>query len=275
MVVGVAVANRRHESIAEMACQGIGAGSIKAGMETKLPQFVPKTWALPDSIRRRLGDEAGRQRLMDEDDHLLLILHAPPRPDDDEVRNPIVFWRNPQGEWKSSPASGGLTALTGLLAAYRTIIGELDEKVDAARTPRDYFDVMKGVNPLQRSCRNLLRVMEELRKARPDERGLIVLRDQAVSLERGVELVANDARSGMEFSVAESGDQQAREAQQATEEARRLNRLVAFFFPVATLAAVFGMNQPDGILALPGFWTVIATGVALGWLVRGIISRKS
>jgi hypothetical protein len=244
-------------------------------METKLPQFVPKTWALPDSIRRRLGDEAGRQRLMDEEGHLLLILHAPPRPDDDEVRSPVVFWRNPLGEWKSSPAGGGLAALHGLLAAYRTIIGELDEKVDTARVPRDYFDVMRAVNPLQRSCRNLLRVMEELRKARPDERNLILLRDQAVNLERGVELVVNDARAGMEFSVAESGDQQARGTLQATEEARRLNRLVAFFFPVATMAAVFGMNHPADILGMPGFWGVIGTGVVLGWFVRGIIARKS
>ena len=244
-------------------------------METKLPQFVPKTWALPDAIRRRLGDEAGRQRLMDEEGHLLLILHSPPRPDDDEVRTPVVFWRNPQGEWKSSPAGGGLAALHGLLADYRTIIGSLDEKVDTARKPRDYFEVMRAANPLQRTCRNLLKVMEELRKARPDERSLILLRDHAVNLERGVELVMNDARSGMEFTVAESGDEQARQAHQATEEARRLNRLVAFFFPVATLAAVFGMNQPDGILAMPGFWGVISTGVVLGWIVRGIIARKS
>jgi hypothetical protein len=243
-------------------------------METKLPQFVPKTWALPDSIRRRLGDEAGRQRLMDEDGHVLLILHAPPRPDDDEVRNPVIFWRNPQGEWKSSPAGGGLAALQGLLAAYRTLIGELDEKVDTARTPRDYFEVMRAVNPLQRSSRNLLAVMEALRKARPEERSLILLRDQAVNLDRGVELAANDARSGMEFSVAESGDQLARGAHAASEEARRLNRLVAFFFPVATLAAVFGMNQPEDVLTMPAFWAVIGAGVVLGWVVRGIIGRK-
>ncbi len=245
------------------------------GMETKLPQFVPKLWNLPDAIRRRLGDEAGRQRLMDEEGHVLLILHAPPRPDDDEVRTPALFWQNPQGEWKSSPAAGGLAALQELLAGYRTIIGELDEKVDTARAPREYFEVMRAMNPLQRSCRNLLRTLEEVRKARPDERSLIVLRDQAVSLDRAVELVANDARSGMEFSVAESGEREAQQSQQATEEARRLNRLVAFFFPVATLAAIFGMNQPGGILALPEFWLVIGAGVALGWLVRSMIGRKS
>ncbi|MEO0017383.1 MAG: hypothetical protein RLZZ522_666 [Verrucomicrobiota bacterium] len=244
-------------------------------MEMKLPQFVPQTWALPDAIRRRLGDEAGRQRLMDEEGHLLLILHVPPQPADDEVRHPLVLWRSPLGEWKSAPAGGGLAALTALLAAYRTLIGELDENVDTARTPRDYFDVMKGVNPLQRSCRSLLAVMEEARKARPDERALILLRDQAVNLERAVELVANDARSGMEFSVAESSDSQAREAQQTTIEARRLNRLVAFFFPVATMAAVFGMNQPEDILTMPGVWAVIASGAMLGWLVRAVIGRKN
>lgn len=237
-------------------------------MEMELPPFVPHGWDLPDSIRRRLGDEAGRQRLMDEDGHLLLILHAPPRPDDDATRQPVVFWRSPVGQWCSSPTDGGLSALHGLLRDYQTLVGALDEKVDTAREPLGYFEVLRGINPLQRSCRNLLLAMEAARKARPDERSLILLRDQAVNLERAVELVVNDARSGMEFSVAESGDMQAREA-------RRLNRLVAFFFPIATMAAVFGMNQPEGTLTMPGFWQVIGAGVLLGWLVRAVIGRKN
>ena len=164
-------------------------------MEKRMTAFIPKTWDLPESIRRRLGDQAGRQRLMDEDGHLLLILHSPPRPEDDALRNSAVFWCNPAGEWKSAPASGGLSALQGHLASFRTCVQQLDEIVDAANEPRQYFEVMRAINPLLRSSRNLLGVMEQARKARPDERRLILLRDEAVEVERGAELLANDADS--------------------------------------------------------------------------------
>ena len=53
-------------------------------METKRPNFVPKSWELPESIRKRLGDDAGRQRLMDEEGHLLMILHQPPEPEESD-----------------------------------------------------------------------------------------------------------------------------------------------------------------------------------------------
>lgn len=238
-----------------------------------MPAFIPKTWDLPESIRRRLGDKAGRQRLMDEDGHLLLILHAPPRPEDDAVRNSAVFWCNPAGEWKSAPEAGGMSALQSHLSAFRTRVEQLDEVVDAAREPRQYFEVMRAINPLLRSSRNLLAVMEETRKARPNERRLILLRDEAVEIERGADLLANDAKAGMEFSLAESGQSQAQEARIANEEARRLNRLVALFFPLATLVAIFGMNEPSRILTMPGFWPIIALGVVLG-LVLASKSRS-
>ena len=244
-------------------------------METRVPGFIPKTWDLPESIRKRLGDQAGRQRLMDEDGHLLLILHNPPRPEDDALRRPNVFWCNPAGEWKSAPGAGGLSALQELIASYKTAVFQLDEVVDAAREPLAYFQVLRAINPLLRSTRNLLGVMEDARKARPHERRLIVLRDEAVEIERGADLLANDAKAGMDFSLAESGQQQAAEARRNAIEARRLNRLVAFFFPLATLVAVFSMNPPFEIMSMRGFWLVVILGVFLGLVTRAIIGGRN
>lgn len=252
-----------------------GAGRYNRRMETKHPAFVPKTWLLPESIRRRLGDEAGRQRLMDEEGHLLVLLHAPPKPEDEEHRHPVVFWRNPEGEWKSYPAGGGLAALHGLLGEYRSAISDLDDRVDAAKSSRDFFSVMREVNPLHRACRNMLGVLEDLRKARPHERTLILLRDHAVTSERAVESVMHDARTGMDFTVAESSETQARGARQATEEARRLNRLVAFFFPIATMVAVFGINNPQHVMQMEGFTHVLVVGVILGLFVRAFVSWRA
>jgi hypothetical protein len=254
-----------------MVLDPVGMAWYLDGMETRMPGYIPKTWDLPQSIRRRLGDQVGRQRLMDEDGHLLLLLHHPPRPEDDALRSPSVFWCSAAGEWKSAPGAGGLSALQELIASYKTAVFQLDEVVDAAREPLAYFQVLRAVNPLLRSSRSLLGVMEHARKARPDERRLIVLRDEAVEIERCADLLANDAKAGMEFTLAESGQQQAAEARRTTIEARRLNRLVAFFFPLATLVAIFGMNPPFDILSMRGFWLVIGLGVLCGLVTRAII----
>ncbi len=233
-------------------------------METKAPSFVPKTWDLPEALRVRLGDQAGKQRLMDEDGHLLLILHRVPKPEDDELRHPVLFWCNPAGEWRTTANGAGLPTLDAHLAEFRAYIHALDDAVEAARTPRQYFDIMRAVNPVHRTTRNLLVVMQDARKARPNERRLIVLRDHAVDLERAIELAANDARSGMEFALAEANEAQAHEARVANQEARRLNHMVAFFFPLATLVSIFGMEDPAKVLAMPGFWAVIGIGLVMG-----------
>ena len=237
--------------------------------------YIPKTWDLPEAIRKRLGAAVGKQRLMDEEGHLLLLLHLLPKAEDDEVRNPMVVWRNPTGEWKSAPTGGGLTGLEAHIASYRTAIHALDEAVESAKTPRQYFDVMRPMHPLQRSTRHLHEVLQATRQALPDDSRVINLRDQAADLERAIELVAADAKAGMEFTVAESANQQAISADEANREARRLNKLAAFFFPLATLVAVFGMNPPEAISQTSGFWIVLAAGIVLGFLVTAVVAART
>lgn len=242
------------------------------GMERN--SFVPKTWDLPDAIRRRLGNSVGRQRLMNEEGHLLLILHQAPKSEDDELRTAVLFWRNLAGEWKSTPTSGGLAGLDAHLALYRTAIHQLDEDVEAANTPRQYFEVMRRMHPLQRSTRNMAEVLQAARQALPDETRMINMRDQAVDLERGIELIAADAKAGMDFTIAEAASQQAASAEMAGQEARRLNRLAAFFFPLATLVAVFGMSPPSEVISYPHSWVVILSGIVLGLVVYSLVSAR-
>jgi hypothetical protein len=234
--------------------------------------YIPKTWDLPEAIRKRLGESVGKQRLMNEEGHLLLILHQPPRAEDDEVRAAMVIWRNPAGDWKSAPTGGGLTGLEAHLAAYRTAIHDLDEAVDAAKSARHYFDIMRRMHPLQRSTRNLLEVVQATRQALPEDTRVINLRDQAVDLERAIELIAADSKAGMDFTLAESASQHALIAERSNDEARRLNRLLAFFLPLATLVAVFGMNPPRAIYQSSGFGVVLAAGILLGFVVLALVA---
>ena len=243
-------------------------------MENKRPNFLPKSWELPESIRKRLGDDAGRQRVMDEDGHLLLILHQAPEPEDNEIRKPALFWNQPTGEWKSTPEGGGLAALEAHLQHYGKNIHVLDEQVEAAKTPSQYFEIMKHMTPLLRATRNMLAVMQEAREARPEDRRLINFRDRAIELERAIDLVAEDTKAGLEFSMAENTEEQSRFAHEAAVEARKLNRLVATFFPLATLVAVFGMSPPADVIKAPGFWLVLAAGITAGLLVRALTSTR-
>jgi hypothetical protein len=236
--------------------------------------YIPKTWDLPQSIRIRLGESVGKQRLMNEEGHLLLLLHAPPTADDDEVRSAVVFWSNPAGEWKSSPIGGGLSGLEAHLASYRTTIHRLDEEVETAKTARQYFDVMRHMHPMQRATRSMLEVMQAARDARPNETRLISLRDQSADLERAIELIAADAKAGMDFSLAETATQQAIAADKSNSEARRLNRLVAFFFPLATLVSVFGMNEPVKVYTSAGFWIILLSGIVLGFIVHALVAAS-
>jgi len=59
---------------------------------------------VPDVFRRRLGEQSGRQRAMQHDGHLLLVLHAPPSPDSAE-RHGHVFWRDADGKWTPAGAA--------------------------------------------------------------------------------------------------------------------------------------------------------------------------
>ncbi len=206
----------------------------------------------------------------------MLLLHQVPRAEDDAVRRAEVFWRNPEGDLKSAPIGDGLAGLDAHLATYHDAIHQLDGKVDVAKSPREYFGIMRRIHPLQRATRHLSEVLQSARQALPDESRLISKRDQAADLVRGIDLIAEDAKPGTDFTLAESANQQAQAALVANREARRLNRLAAYFFPLATLVAVFGMNPPEEIYDKPAFWAVLAAGVLFGLIVyTGVAVRGS
>jgi hypothetical protein len=134
---------------------------------------------------------------------------------------------------------------------------------------------VKRCQPLLRSTRNLLAVLEEARDARSDERRLLVARDAAIALERAIDLATGDAKASMDFTMAVNAEAQARASYEAGMEARRLNRLAAFFFPLATLVAVFGMNPPAEVMNTPWVGAVVGAGIGVGFLVwLSVLRRK-
>jgi CorA-like Mg2+ transporter protein len=240
-------------------------------MPAKSP--LPPQWELPVEIRARFGERAGKQRCMVEDDHLLLVLHAPPKADENE-RVARFYWRKPDGTWLSNETSGGAATIGKHLDEFQALLEKIDRTVDSATLARDYFAVMSHLAPLLRSARNLHATLQEARTAIATPE-LITWRDRAYENERTAELLYEDAKNGLDFATARRAEQQSEASHRMEVAAHRLNLLAAFFFPLATLTSVFGVNLLHGFELMEPpipFLTLIGVGVLLGMLLTIFVS---
>jgi hypothetical protein len=229
---------------------------------------------VPTVFRQRLGDTAGKQRVMQEDGHLLVVLHRPPVPDEVQ-RAGRYFWRKPDGAWQGCEPGGKSITLPNHLAEYAALLDKLDHREDAASTAREYFSLMSELGPLHRATRHMHAVLQEAREAVPEDRELINLRDRAYDLERSFELLHTDTKNGLDFAMARQAEEQAAASHRMAISAHRLNLLAAFFFPLATLSAVLGVNMQHGYERLPGpqpFLTMVGIGLIAGLLLMVFVS---
>lgn len=239
--------------------------------------ILPAVWQVPQVFRDRLGREAGRQRAMQADGHLLLVLHAPPGPEDDH-RNGRFFWRNPEGQWASDAFGGGPQALNKQLSEYASLTERFERQEDAAVDAEDYFEVISAIAPLKRAARHQHEVLQQARQLCPEDREIIVLRDRAYQIERMSELLYDEAKNGLEFSMARRAEEQAQSSHKMAVAAHRLNLLAAFFFPIATLTAIFGVNLRFGLEEVHPpipFLACIGIGLLLGLILMSKLRRDS
>ena len=249
--------------------------------------ILPTAWQVPQVFRDRLGATVGRQRPMEADGNLLLVLHAPPKHHDHE-RIGRFFWRDADSEWRSKEFGSGVSALNKHLDEYEDVIAQLDLQEEKAKSAEDYFELLEQLSPIYRAARNQHQVLQDARKLCPDFLDLIDLRDKAYTIERTAELLFTGTQNALEFAVARRAEDQARASQRMEAAAHRLNILVAFFFPIvtltailgidmATLAAIFGLDAgtvlADGqaLLAVLG---LVLIGLVLGVILTAIINRS-
>ncbi len=242
-------------------------------------QLIPQSWAVPDAIRRRLGDQVGRQRTMTHEGHLLLVLHSPPKPDEDE-RQGRFFWRSPEGVWSPKAMRHGETAVGELIGEYDKMLDAIDADEDRAYTAAEYFDLLTLLNPLVRAEHNLHQALQQSREELPEVRELILLRDRAYATSRRAELLQADAKNTLDFVIARRAEEQAAASERQAVAAHRLNVLAALTFPLLTLCAVFGMNLGHGLeqwnagaSPLP-LLAVVGAGLGLGALLVGYVIRR-
>ena len=251
-------------------------GALK--MSKKNP-MLPTTWDVPQKFRDRLGSSVGRQRTMHADGHLLMVMHAPPAPDQDE-RQGRFFWRKPDGTWVSDQLGVGPASVMKHLAEYDQLIDGLELHEQQAKSARDYFEVMEKLAPVHRAAGNLLAVLQDARKQFPDAREVIDMRDRAYDIQRRAELLSSACKNSLDFQIARQAEEQARSSGHMAVAAHRLNLLAAFFFPLATIAGLFGMEIRSGIEKLPEpytFITVVVIGLLIGAVLTALlmIGRKT
>lgn len=240
--------------------------------------LIPGSWHVPQQFRDRLGKGPGRQRIMEAEGHLLVVLHEPPDAEDTE-RVGRVFWRDAAGNWMPKALRHGEHALGELLAEYDKAIDSLDEREERADSPDEYFGILKDLSPLVRAANNLYNTLQKAREAARDDKQLIQLRDAAYAMSRRVELLAADTRHALDYRMAMRAEEQAAHSQQMATASHRLNLLVAFFLPIATLAGIFGMNLHNPLEELserigPIFLiSVLVCGLILGAMITAFVTR--
>jgi hypothetical protein len=240
-----------------------------------MAKVLPSSWEVPAKLRDRFGEQAGRQRAMSADGHLLLVLHEVPKPSEPS-RSAVLFWRAPSGAWRSHGPSGGggKAGLSAHVDAFVSAAVALDARLDAASKAADYFEVIQAAAPLARTSRHLLATLQAAREACPEDRELIVLRDRAADAERAAELAHGDAKAGLDFTIAKRGEEQAALAERIAASGHKLNLIAALFLPLSAVGSMFGMNFQHGLETLHApwlFWIVLGLAFAFGYLVRASI----
>jgi Mg2+ and Co2+ transporter CorA len=231
-------------------------------------------WTLPAEITARLGSESwGAQRAIVESGQLLLVLHAPPKPDGNE-REHEVYFRQQDGKWLHQGLEHGERALANFLDEYRTLLDELETRFEKVTDIDALFSVIDRLIPLARSSGNMKAALQSARESLDNDAFLIDMRDRSVEIARGFELLLADARQALDFRIARSAEAQTRAAEVGNRAQQKLNILAAVTFPLMGVSAVFGMNLHSGLEGLPAiaFWLVFVGGLLLGMFVKGWVS---
>jgi len=206
--------------------------------------------------------------------HLLLVVHVPPQPDE-ATRQGRFLWRRPDGTWTSNDLGGGSQVVGKHLDQFAKAIHDCDVCEEQAETADDYFAVLERLAPIQRTGRNLHAVLQEARELCPGDRDLINHRDRAYEIERTAELLYTETKNSLDLLMARRAEEQAKASRRMAASAHRLNLLAAFFFPLAALSGILGVNLVHGFETFQPpvpFLAFVAVSVITGLILATFVA---
>jgi hypothetical protein len=228
-------------------------------------------WELPPELQQRLGTSSyGAQRVLHEAGHLMVILHEPPAGTGAERKN-AVFLRKPDGAWLHKGNNPGERALQKLLESYRAALSAFEIRHEAADNSEALFQILGPLIPLSRAASNMQTALQAAREAVPEDALITDMRDRAVEIARGIELLLADTRMSLDYRLAHAAEQQAHAAMEVSRAQHKLNTIAALTFPLMAIGAAVGRNLHSGMESLPGwvYWAIFGAGLFMGLLLRG------
>jgi Mg2+ and Co2+ transporter CorA len=241
-----------------------------------MSKVIPHNWELPQVFRDRLGAHAGRQRTMHHEGHLLIILHEPPTAEVGE-RVARLFWRKPDGTWKTTGSTAATIApLRALVEEYQAAEDRMEARIAAAQKSTDWFELIHDSAPLLRAVRGVHTALQEAREHSKLDTQIISLRDHANDIERTLELIHQHAKSGLDYAIAKATEDAAKSSEHVLESGHRLNLIAATFLPITALGSLFGMQLEHGLEHENApwlFWAVAIAAFVLGIVVRGSLPK--
>jgi hypothetical protein len=237
---------------------------------------LPPGWEIPTQIRRRFGNRSGRQRSIDSDGHVVLVVHQLPEKNS-LAREGVYFWRKPGGEWENTERGQSLQPLVGILANYEAALDRYCEEIEQAVSIQPLFAIVRNLGPVNRAIRNLHETLAAARDGvnhDEDRAPLQNLIDDSGDLARNAELMAEDVRHSIDLYQAQQIESQAEHSRELERAGHRLNSLAALFLPLTAVASLFGMNLKNGLENAPTwtFWAVLAGSVVAGKIVSETLS---
>ncbi len=91
-------------------------------------------------------------------------------------------------------------------------------------------------------------------------------------------MAQSDAQAALNFQVAYHQELESKRTYEMAVASHRLNLLVAMFFPIATVSAIFGMNLGHGFEQAPTpgtFYFVLGLGLLAGVLLAAAVGRRA
>lgn len=229
---------------------------------------LPKLWSLPSAVRTAFGARVQEQRVLHHAGHLLLVLH-------EASGEPVLFWREPNGEWRSTAAGRGLVPLKEMVGAYAEQAQLIEKRLGSARVARDFFEVLVALRPLEHRARELGLVVQRASEHEGKDLELQGLAMRAAATARHLALLVLRTEDGRDFDLAQLTEEQADISNQMVVSGQRLNFLVAMLLPMTALTSIFGMNLIDhqgsraGLMAA----SVVLFALLLGGLLSLFVAR--
>jgi hypothetical protein len=242
-----------------------------------MSNVIPHNWDVPQVFRGRFGTHAGRQRVMTAEGHLLLIVHEVPGREDPTGREARLYWRKPDGTWRSTGSSATtIAALRAHVEEVAVVVDAMEARAGTARRASDWFALLHDSAPLLRVARGLSATLQEARDLAKTDRELISLRDTSQEIERDVDLIHGHARAGLDFAIAKAAEDSAASSQYVSEAGHRLNLIAATFLPISAFGSLLGMHLVSGFetaYAPWAFWCVAGVALVLGLAVRASLPK--